>query len=48
MESMPLELINLVIGIMFLAMWAIAARILMRQYSSRGDAVKTSAAYRRR
>ncbi len=45
---MPLELVNLVIGIVFLAMWAIAGRILMRQHSSRGETVKTSAAYRRR
>lgn len=45
---MPLELINLVIGVAFLVMWAIAGRILVRQHSSGGDAVKTSAAYRPR
>jgi hypothetical protein len=45
---LKLEMINLVIGITFLAIWVIAGRIHMRQHSSRGDAVKTSAAYRPR
>jgi hypothetical protein len=45
---MPLELINLIIGITFLAIWAVAGGIHMRQHSTRGEAVKTSAAYRPR
>jgi len=45
---MPLSLINLVIGIVFFSMWAIAGRILMRQHSSCGEAIKTNAAYRPR
>jgi hypothetical protein len=45
---MPLELINLTIGVVFLSIWAIAGRIHMRQNAARGETVKTSALYRPR
>jgi hypothetical protein len=45
---MHFETIHLMIGIVFIALWLMAGKILVRQHAACGKSVKTSAAYRRR